>query len=353
LSKIPILTVDSPLPQADLNPEVRNILLNWLYEVVDVHKICTQTYFLTIHYLDNLIRLIPIKKYHFQLWGCVCLLLASKMEEMKVPEIATLIYMAGSCFTAVNVQYCEEIFLMLTCQREINLTTRFSFLDYYSHLVNLSDRERYFYQYLLELSLFDVSLSHEMASKIAAAALHLSLQSTRDYHIGTSDANELWDSYLIKHTGYEEEELAPIIQRIHALHWNTDISSPTSIASVCDNLLRKYDQRSYLHVSSTIFAVPFDRLWLGWQDHHERIRNRDHQRMRMTSNNHIFISPTCSVEENLDGHCQVSLTSSSSPPAVAPISAKKEALKPTSHEYEVGTTMKPLKRKKQVSVVSK
>ena len=63
---------------------MRSILLDWLYDVSEEYNLQTSTHFLAIHILDSILRIHNIKKADFQLWGCVCVLIASKFEENQV-----------------------------------------------------------------------------------------------------------------------------------------------------------------------------------------------------------------------------------------------------------------------------
>ena len=71
-----------------LNSQMRNIVVNWLIEVSNMIKLQTKTTILAISYLDTFINNNnEIHKENFQIYGIVCLDLASKMTEIYAPDI--------------------------------------------------------------------------------------------------------------------------------------------------------------------------------------------------------------------------------------------------------------------------
>lgn len=63
---------------------MRCILIDWLTEVSEEYRLNLATYFLAVKYMDIVLRSMPLTSNQFQLLGCVCILLASKLEEIQV-----------------------------------------------------------------------------------------------------------------------------------------------------------------------------------------------------------------------------------------------------------------------------
>ena len=62
---------------------MRVTLLDWLVKLTDEMNLGSGTYALTIHLIDlALSREVGVKRSQFQLLGCACLLIASKLEEV-------------------------------------------------------------------------------------------------------------------------------------------------------------------------------------------------------------------------------------------------------------------------------
>lgn len=75
----PVLSI-----QLNVTDITRGILLNWLLEISEAYGITTSTFFVAVNLLDCVLRLINIDKEELQLWGCVCLLFATKLYQKKV-----------------------------------------------------------------------------------------------------------------------------------------------------------------------------------------------------------------------------------------------------------------------------
>lgn len=209
-------------------------------------------------------------------------------------------YMADYCFSVPNICVCEQHLVDLMLARDIRITTRFHFAEGFSLLANLSLRATNLLHYLMELSWLDITLSEELPSKVAASALHLTLQTLTmdqnrqcncfsyqnngegacksDIKSKILSKQSVWDSHLQLWTRYEEDELSSCIKRIHTQHLlmtealgaqSGDMKSNQNYrsgSSLCINIGRKYDQSSNFYVSTNIKVVPVEDLWLGQKD---------------------------------------------------------------------------------------
>ncbi|GAB0095219.1 Cyclin [Sergentomyia squamirostris] len=82
-----------------LMPRMRAILLDWLIEVCDVHKLKRETYYLAMDFIDRyLSRSTAVHKGRLQLIGVTCLFVAAKIEEIYPPKIGEFAYVTdGAC----------------------------------------------------------------------------------------------------------------------------------------------------------------------------------------------------------------------------------------------------------------
>jgi len=184
-------------------------------------------------------------------------------------------------------------------ENDINTSSRFHFAEYYAIEANLTEIECSFFFYLIELSLLDITISQELYSKIAAAALHLTLQTThggnvnkisRSSRIETTSGDNIgsfWSDRLVDCTGYLEFDLISCIKLIHDQHvkvsheaqslrnfdrtvtFTDNMSEWDSNRTLCKNLIEKYNQKSNFYVSTKFLSVSNDRLWLGEKCHLE------------------------------------------------------------------------------------
>jgi hypothetical protein len=124
-------TAPSKLPemvnstQHEITKTMYTILIDWLIEIgtISDHTLC-----LAVHILDEYLHNSVIARSHFQLVGCTCLLIASKLEEIQFPSIDDLVTVACNCFTAEEVIAMEQKILR-KLNYEIPRPTRSYFLE--------------------------------------------------------------------------------------------------------------------------------------------------------------------------------------------------------------------------------
>lgn len=83
--------------EIDLNR--KKILIEWLGEVCKEYSLTQDTFALTIQYIDKLYSIEIPTRDKTQLMGTTCLLIASKIEEIKFPTINDLVYVSDNAFT--------------------------------------------------------------------------------------------------------------------------------------------------------------------------------------------------------------------------------------------------------------
>lgn len=59
-------------------------LVDWMAEVVYMKELQLDVLYLSVHILDSVLRLKPMKRTSFQLLGGACIFMASKLEEVQV-----------------------------------------------------------------------------------------------------------------------------------------------------------------------------------------------------------------------------------------------------------------------------
>jgi hypothetical protein len=111
--------------QHEITRSMYAILVDWL---IEIGTISDQTLCLAIHLLDEYLQTTVIARSHFQLIGCTCLLIASKLEEIQFPSIDDLVMVACNCFTAEEMIVMEQK-ILLTLNYNIPRPTRSYFLE--------------------------------------------------------------------------------------------------------------------------------------------------------------------------------------------------------------------------------
>ncbi|XP_073515752.1 G1/S-specific cyclin-E1 [Phyllobates terribilis] len=83
----------------EMQESMRTVLLDWLMEVSELHKLHRETYYLAQDFLDRFLATQEnVMKSKLQLVGVTCLFIAAKMEEIYPPKLHEFSYYAdGSC----------------------------------------------------------------------------------------------------------------------------------------------------------------------------------------------------------------------------------------------------------------
>lgn len=63
--------------QKDVTANMRGILVDWLVEVAEEYKLVSDTFYLTVSYIDRFLSSNAINRQRLQLLGVSCMLIAS------------------------------------------------------------------------------------------------------------------------------------------------------------------------------------------------------------------------------------------------------------------------------------
>jgi Cyclin, C-terminal domain len=108
---------------------------------------------------------------------------------------------------------------------KIGLPTRHQFGSRYAVAANFTPKETAFLTYILELSVLDFSLNYYLISKVAAAAVHYTIQAMRSKQMDC-----IWTPTLQFYTGVVEEQIEDIVLKLRTLHWGQDESQYRNIS---------------------------------------------------------------------------------------------------------------------------
>ena len=89
--------------QADINPSMRSILIDWLVEVAEEYKLASETLYLCTNYLDRYLSRKIVNRSQLQLLGIVCMLIASKFEEIYAPAVDEFVYISDNTYSKDEV----------------------------------------------------------------------------------------------------------------------------------------------------------------------------------------------------------------------------------------------------------
>merc|ERR1719443_606215 len=103
--------------QADINPRMRAILIDWLVEVHMKYKLRAETLFLSVSILNRFLAKQQVSRRKLQLVGVVSTLIAAKYEEIYPPEINDLVYICDKAYTKNEIMEMEVVVLNVLARR--------------------------------------------------------------------------------------------------------------------------------------------------------------------------------------------------------------------------------------------
>lgn len=199
------------LESQQVTPRMRAVLVDWLVEVQIQYHLLQETLYLAIQILDRYLQAVPtVGKKYLQLVGVSAMYVASKYEEVYMPDISDFVFITDSAYTKQQLLQMEcEIVRVLEFQfsRPISLT----FLRRYSKVVEANPIHHCFSKYFLELALMEYSMCHVKPSLIAAAALYISLCI---YELNHKKGPLHWDAKMVHYTSYTLDEVSAAAQKL-------------------------------------------------------------------------------------------------------------------------------------------
>jgi len=218
-----------------ITPYMRRILVDWLVEVADEYMLMSDTLYLCISYIDRCIPRLKISRKKFQLFGCACMLIAAKYEEMYAPAVEEFVIISDNAFTQAELLEMEGKVLTALDFKLIASTPK-PFLRRFQRAAHVRSREKNLCNYLAELSLLDVTANVYEPSKIAASALFLARAQL--FHHDEPSIDQVWTKTIAHYTGYKPNELHQCIHFLLKLQNDVPQSDYASIHE-------KYSSKAY------------------------------------------------------------------------------------------------------------
>jgi len=210
-----------------ITPQMRKILIDWLVEVADEYMLMSDTLYLCVNYIDRCLPKIKISRKKFQLFGCACMLIAAKFEEMYAPQVEEFVVISDNAYTHSEMLEMEGQVLTALDFR-LTASTPKNFLRRFQRAAHVRSVEKNLCNYLAELSLLDSKTNTFEASKIAATSLFLArAQLATNYP--DSEIDEIWSETIAHYTGYSPSEMYSCAKSILQIQYEISFSDYASI----------------------------------------------------------------------------------------------------------------------------
>jgi len=181
--------------QADTNPRMRAVLIDWLVEVHMKYKLRAETLFLAVTILDRFLARKQVSRKKLQLVGVVSTLIAAKYEEIYPPKLSDLVYICDKAYTKDEILEME-IVVLNALEFQLRVPTAVQFLDRFAKVNGSSEQHRHLAQYLAELTLPEIKMIRFTPSHLAAASIYLSNKLLKQ--------PVAWSQIMCNQTGYTE-----------------------------------------------------------------------------------------------------------------------------------------------------
>lgn len=214
---------------------MRSIILDWLLQVSMKFELLPETFYLTIDIFDRYIQLPDqvVNKDNLQLIGVTALFVATKYEEMYSPPIDDYVYITDkSCSGREIIQM--EIRILKALKFFLGKPTPLNFLRRNSKIGEVDVTVHNLAKYFIELALMEYTMAHIKPSKLAAAALCLSLKLMKQAD---------WNDVLQHHSTYTVEELTPTMNGMAKAVEKIETAKLQTVR-------KKYDVSRLMNVSS-------------------------------------------------------------------------------------------------------
>ncbi|XP_068475812.1 putative cyclin-A3-1 isoform X1 [Phaseolus vulgaris] len=236
--------------QNDVDDNMRGLLVDWLVEVAEEYELVSDTLYFCVAYIDRFLSLNVLSRERLQLLGVAAMLIASKYEEVKPPEVEDFCYITDNTYSkeeVVNMEAdvlmalkfelgaptvrtflrCVSLLILWACSVDLSCFSCFLLACWFTLYalrwcrrfcgvgqvgVDTSDLQFEFLScYLAELSLLDYYCVKFLPSLVAASVVFLArfMLSTRTHP---------WNSALHQLTKYKPADLKECILNIHDLY---------------------------------------------------------------------------------------------------------------------------------------
>ena len=162
------------LIQNDINENMRNILLEWLFELHIKFKLSQETFLLTINIIDRYLSIKKINRNKLQLLGIASMFISCKIEEIYIPKLNDFIYFTDFAYK-INEMIEMEFDILNSLDFNINFASSLSFLNMFKNLYfKINENMNSFCCFLINLSAVEYKMINFKSSHIAIGIIFIS-----------------------------------------------------------------------------------------------------------------------------------------------------------------------------------
>lgn len=206
-------------------------LINWMARAIDKFHLETETFYLSVSYVDRFLCNASVGSSGLMLVGTTAIFIAAKFQEIQPLRVKDLICASNNAYTKNEILEME-LSNLRSLAFNIASPTHLAFLGCYCE--KLPKNVKHLAMYLCELSLFETeNYFNFLPSYLAAAAVFLAQHTLGE---------EIWSLELIFLSGYKLRYLRVGIIFLEKI-FKKSLKEPQKIS------LKKYESKQYGHVS--------------------------------------------------------------------------------------------------------
>jgi len=254
--------------QTGFNERDRKMLIDWMVEFQEIQETTHETLYLAVRLCDYYFGQRQVSREKLQLFAFVGYLLASKFEERWPPTFEDMIYLSEDSYTRDDF-IKAELDMLKVLDFDINIPISYRYLRRYAKCIGMDMKAMTVARFYLELTLQEYQFVGEQQSKLAAAALWITL-STLGYVSETRSRSQspvrhtkkYWCDLLSFYTGVHEWEIIDLAKRMaqaarevqeECASLQNDFDDDQANDKVCKVIYNKY-------ASETFFMVARERI---------------------------------------------------------------------------------------------
>ncbi|KAK2162091.1 hypothetical protein LSH36_104g04003 [Paralvinella palmiformis] len=220
------------LDGSEINGRMRGILVDWLVQVHLRFHLLQETLYLTVAIIDRFLQVHSVARNKLQLVGVTAMWIASKYEEMYAPEVADFVYITDNAYTKADIRKTECIMLK-ALDFSLGRPLPLHFLRRNSKAGEVDATQHTMAKYFMELTITDYEMASTPPSKLAGAALCLSMKLLE---------MKTWNDTLQHYSKYTEDDLRPVMERIALLVTKAGTGKLTAVKT-------KYQSSKFMRIS--------------------------------------------------------------------------------------------------------
>ncbi|KAJ8952113.1 hypothetical protein NQ314_007606 [Rhamnusium bicolor] len=229
---------------------MRSLLVDWMVEIQESFELNHETLYLGVKLVDLYLSKMTVGKETLQLVGAAAMFIASKYDERVPPSIDDFLYICDGAYTRREL-IRMEINVLKICDFDLGIPISYRFLRRYARCAKITMPVLTLARYILEYSLMDYATVTILDSKLASAALYLSLKMKKISNwTATLEVlyrcleNRKGSNILLHFSGYKLDELMPVV---HLL--NNGLYKPAKAQLM--TVRNKYSHKIFFEVAKT------------------------------------------------------------------------------------------------------